>query len=61
MAGSVCNSLVSASSFGARSFFSGKVANDAEGELYIKLKQSGVDFHSAGLTLGLRKLFGYGD
>jgi sugar/nucleoside kinase (ribokinase family) len=46
--GSVCNSVVAASSLGARAFFSGKVADDADGELYISdLNQAGVDFHSA--------------
>ena len=30
--GSVCNSMVAASSLGAKTFFSGKVADDADGE-----------------------------
>ncbi len=51
--GSVCNSVVAASSLGAKAFFSGKVADDAEGELYISdLNESGVDFHSAGQDPG---------
>ena len=51
--GSVCNSVVAASSLGARAFFSGKVADDADGELYISdLNQAGVDFHSAGQDPG---------
>ena len=33
--GSVCNSVVAASSLGAKAFFSGKVADDADGELYV--------------------------
>ena len=46
--GSVCNSVVAASSLGARAFFSGKVADDADGELYVSdLNRAGVDFHSA--------------
>lgn len=46
--GSVCNSLVAASSLGAKTFFSGKVADDEDGELYVNdLSQAGVDFHSA--------------
>ena len=41
--GSVCNSVVAASSLGARAFFSGKVADDADGELYISdLNQVGA-------------------
>ena len=33
--GSVCNSVVAASCLGSRAFFSGKVADDADGELYV--------------------------
>ncbi len=51
--GSVCNSVVAASSLGSRAFFSGKVADDADGELYVDdLNQAGVDFHSAGQDPG---------
>lgn len=51
--GSVCNSVVAASSLGSKVFFSGKVADDADGELYIRdLNQAGVDFHSAGQDSG---------
>ena len=51
--GSVCNSVVAASSLGSKVFFSGKVADDADGELYISdLNQAGVDFHSAGQEPG---------
>ncbi len=46
--GSVCNSVVAASSLGANVFFSGKVADDADGELFVKdLIRTGVRFHSA--------------
>ena len=52
--GSVCNSVVAASNLGARTFFSGKVADDTDGELFISdLRQSGVDFYSAGLNSGI--------
>ncbi|MDC3106047.1 adenosine kinase [Gammaproteobacteria bacterium] len=51
--GSVCNSVVAASSLGSKVFFSGKVADDADGELYVSdLKRAGVDFHSAGQEPG---------
>ena len=51
--GSICNSVVAASSLGAKAFFSGKVADDADGELYVSdLKSAGVDFHSAGQDPG---------
>ena len=52
--GSVCNSVVAASSLGAQTFFSGKVADDEDGQLYIDdLKEAGVDFHSAGQESGI--------
>ena len=51
--GSVCNSVVAASSLGAKAFFSGKVADDADGKLYVgDLNKAGVDFHSAGQDPG---------
>ena len=51
--GSVCNSVVAASSLGSKAFFSGKVADDADGELYVSdLKRAGVDFHRAGQDPG---------
>ena len=51
--GSVCNSVVAASMLGSKVFFSGKVADDADGEFYISdLNQAGVDFHSAGQDPG---------
>jgi sugar/nucleoside kinase (ribokinase family) len=52
--GSVCNSVVAASSLGAKTFFSGKVADDADGQLYINdLQDVGVAFHSAGQESGI--------
>ena len=52
--GSVCNSVVAASSLGSKAFFSGKVADDSDGELYVcDLNQAGVDFHSAGQDPGI--------
>jgi len=52
--GSVCNSVVAASSLGAKTFFSGKVADDSDGELYINdLQVAGVDFHRAGQESGI--------
>ena len=52
--GSVCNSVVAASSLGAKTFFSGKVADDSGGTLYINdLKDAGVAFHAAGQESGI--------
>jgi len=52
--GSVCNSVVAASSLGAQAFFSGKVADDDDGQLYIDdLKEAGVDFQTAGQESGI--------
>ena len=52
--GSVCNSVVAASSLGAKTFFSGKVADDSDGQLYINdLQDAGVAFHSAGQESGI--------
>ena len=51
--GSLSNSVVAASSLGAKAFFSGKVADDSGGELYIDgLKDAGVDFYRAGQESG---------
>jgi sugar/nucleoside kinase (ribokinase family) len=51
--GSVCNSVVAASTLGAKAFFSGKVADDDDGELFVgDLNKAGVDFHSAGQDPG---------
>ena len=42
--GSACNSVVAASYFGGRCFFSCKVARDAHGDFYLNdIKQAGVD------------------
>ena len=52
--GSVCNSVVAASSLGATTFFSGKVADDSDGALYENdLQDAGVDFHRAGPQAGI--------
>ena len=52
--GSVCNSVVAASNLGAKTFFSGKVADDSDGQLYIDdLQDAGVDFHGAGQESGI--------
>ncbi len=52
--GSVCNSMVAASSLGSTAFFSGKVADDDDGELFIEdLKRAGIDFHIAGQEPGV--------
>ncbi|MDA7849946.1 adenosine kinase [Porticoccaceae bacterium] len=52
--GSVCNSVVAASRLGAQVFFSGKVADDDDGQLFIDdLNEAGVDFHSAGQEAGI--------
>jgi sugar/nucleoside kinase (ribokinase family) len=45
---------VAASSLGAKTFFSGKVADDSDGQLYIDdLKDAGVAFHGAGQESGI--------
>ena len=52
--GSVCNSVVAATSLGAKAFFSGKVADDSDGELYIN------DLQDAGRRLSqCRSRVGY--
>jgi len=52
--GSACNSVVAASSFGASAFFSGKVADDADGELFVHdLSEAGVDVPSVGPEPGV--------
>ena len=41
--GSVCNSVVAASYLGAKTFFSGKVADDSDGKVFIReLREAGV-------------------
>lgn len=42
--GSACNSIYAASCFGAKAYYSCKVANDANGEFFLKdLQEAGVD------------------
>ena len=51
--GSACNSIVAASSFGSKTFYSGKVADDWEGDFFVKdLKAAGVDFHNVAASDG---------
>jgi len=51
--GSACNSIVAASSFGSKTFYSGKVANDWEGDFFVKdLNSAGVDFHNVAASEG---------
>ena len=51
--GSACNSIVAASSFGSKTFYSGKVADDWEGDFFVKdLKAAGVDFHNVAASKG---------
>ncbi len=46
--GSACNTLVAAASFGASTFFSGKVGDDDDGKHFVNdLVEAGVAFHSA--------------
>ncbi len=43
--GSACNTVIAAANFGARTFFSGKVAADDDGEHFVgDLADSGVVF-----------------
>jgi len=51
--GSACNSIVAASNFGSKTFYSGKVADDWEGDFFVKdLKAAGVDFHNVSASKG---------
>lgn len=46
--GSAANTVIAASYFGAKSFYSCKVANDENGDFYINdLRDAGVDYHHA--------------
>ncbi len=46
--GSACNTVIAAANFGAKAFFSGKVAADDDGEHFVAdLAESGVAFHAA--------------
>lgn len=52
--GSVCNSIVSASYLGSSVCFSGKLANDHDGELYVNsLNDAGVIYFSRPFTQGV--------
>ena len=52
--GSACNTVVAASRFGSKAFFSGKVASDDEGDFFVKdLKRAAVDFHKVEATAGV--------
>ena len=47
--GSACNTIIAASYFGAKNFYSCKVANDDNGHFYINdLRAAGVDYHHNG-------------
>ena len=46
--GSACNTVIAAANFGAKTFFSGKVASDDDGQHFVgDLAGSGVSFHAA--------------
>jgi sugar/nucleoside kinase (ribokinase family) len=52
--GSACNSIVAASCFGSRTFYSGKVAADDDGKFFVEdLQSTGVDFHKAEASSGV--------
>jgi len=52
--GSACNTVTAAASFGSKTFFSGKVAADDDGEHFINdLSDSGVSFHTASHEAGV--------
>jgi sugar/nucleoside kinase (ribokinase family) len=52
--GSACNTVIAAANFGAKTFFSGKVAADDDGEHFMDdLADSGVAFHSASPEAGV--------
>jgi len=51
--GSACNSIVAASCFGSKTFYSGKVADDDDGKFFVEdLQATGVDFHKAKASSG---------
>ena len=51
--GSACNTIVAASCFGSKTFYSGKVANDDDGKFFVEdLQATGVDFHKAEASSG---------
>ena len=52
--GSACNSVVAASKFGSKTFYSAKVAADKDGAFFMKdLKSAGVDFHNVKAEKGI--------
>jgi sugar/nucleoside kinase (ribokinase family) len=51
--GSACNTVIAAANFGAKTFFSGKVAADDNGKHFVgDLAESGVTFHAASAEAG---------
>ena len=52
--GSACNTVIAAANFGAKTFFSGKVAPDDDGEHFVgDLADSGVAFQAASPVAGV--------
>jgi len=52
--GSACNSIVAASCFGSKTFYSGKVADDDDGKFFVEdLQATGVDFHNTEARSGI--------
>ena len=52
--GSACNSIVAASCFGSSTFYSGKVADDVDGQFFVEdLQATGVDFHNTEASSGV--------
>jgi sugar/nucleoside kinase (ribokinase family) len=52
--GSACNTVIAAANFGSKTFFSGKVAADDDGEHFVgDLADSGVSFHTASPEAGV--------
>jgi sugar/nucleoside kinase (ribokinase family) len=52
--GSACNTIIAASYFGAKNFYSCKVANDDNGHFYLNdLRAAGVDYHDRELDGGI--------
>ena len=52
--GSACNSIVAASCFGLKAFYSAKVAGDEDGRFFVEdLQSTGVDFHNAEASSGV--------
>jgi len=52
--GSACNSIVAASCFGLKAFYSAKVASDEDGRFFVKdLQSTGIDFQNAEASSGV--------